>query len=123
MKKVNPQCFLTSIQNLFSKIPDFFRKGLNIPEIYFLHRKYSLATDTLDMLMHVSLEGVKSLKFNYNHAYAIWNNQKMLKNNHICIIKMITEIKEIELLTINKISGIYRIYRKSVALRPIKFRT
>ena len=36
----------------------------------------SLATDTLDMLMHISLEGPESKNFNYMRAYTIWNNQK-----------------------------------------------
>jgi hypothetical protein len=31
----------------------------------------SLATNTLDMLMHVSLEGPESKEFNYSHAYTI----------------------------------------------------
>ena len=36
----------------------------------------SLTTDTLDMLMRISLEGPDSSKFDYNRAYTIWNNQK-----------------------------------------------
>jgi len=36
----------------------------------------SLTTDILDMLMHISLEEPDSSKFDYNHAYTIWNNQK-----------------------------------------------
>ncbi len=36
----------------------------------------SLTTDTLDMLMCISLEGSDSSKFDYNRAYTIWNNQK-----------------------------------------------
>jgi len=35
-----------------------------------------LTTDTLDMLMRVSLEGAESSKFDYNRAYIIWSNQK-----------------------------------------------
>ena len=35
-----------------------------------------LATDTLDMLMRISLEGPESSKFDYNHAYVVWSNQK-----------------------------------------------
>lgn len=36
----------------------------------------SLATNRLDMLMRVSLEGAESSNFNYNRAYVIWSNQK-----------------------------------------------
>ncbi|CAB4390622.1 unnamed protein product [Rhizophagus irregularis] len=36
----------------------------------------SLATNTLDMLMCISLEGPESKEFNYNRAYTIWSNQK-----------------------------------------------
>ncbi|GES92036.1 zinc finger protein 862-like [Rhizophagus clarus] len=36
----------------------------------------SLATNTLDMLMRVSLEGPESKEFNYNRAYTIWSSQK-----------------------------------------------
>ncbi len=36
----------------------------------------SLTTDTLDMLMRISLEGPESSKFNYNRAYTIWSSQK-----------------------------------------------
>ncbi|CAI2173091.1 5491_t:CDS:2 [Funneliformis geosporum] len=36
----------------------------------------SLATDTLDMLMRVSLEGPESSKFDYDRAYIIWKSQK-----------------------------------------------
>ena len=36
----------------------------------------SLATNTLDMLIRISLEGSESSKFNYNRAYIIWSNQK-----------------------------------------------
>ena len=35
-----------------------------------------LKTETLDMLMRVSLEGPESFKFNYDRAYTIWSNQK-----------------------------------------------
>ena len=35
-----------------------------------------LATNTLDMLMRVSLKGLKSKNFNYMRAYTIWSNQK-----------------------------------------------
>jgi len=35
-----------------------------------------LATNTLDMLMRVSLEGPESKNFNYMRAYTIWSNQK-----------------------------------------------
>ena len=35
-----------------------------------------LKTETLDMLMRVSLEGPESSKFNYDRAYTIWSNQK-----------------------------------------------
>ena len=36
----------------------------------------SLTTDTLDMLMHISLKGPESSKFDYNHAYTIWSSKK-----------------------------------------------
>ena len=36
----------------------------------------SLATNTLDMLMRVSLEGPESKEFNYNRAYTIWSSKK-----------------------------------------------
>ena len=35
-----------------------------------------LTTETLDMLMRISLEGLESSKFDYNHAYIVWKNQK-----------------------------------------------
>ena len=35
-----------------------------------------LKTETLDMLMRVSLEGPESSKFNYDRAYTIWSSQK-----------------------------------------------
>jgi hypothetical protein len=35
-----------------------------------------LATDTLDMLMRISLEGSESAEFDYNRAYTIWNSLK-----------------------------------------------
>jgi len=36
----------------------------------------SLAINMLDILMRIFLEGSESSKFNYNHAYIIWSNQK-----------------------------------------------
>jgi Domain of unknown function (DUF4371)/hAT family C-terminal dimerisation region len=35
-----------------------------------------LMTNTLDMMMRISLEGPESSKFDYNRAFTIWNNQK-----------------------------------------------
>jgi hypothetical protein len=36
----------------------------------------SLATNILDMLMRIFLEGPESKEFNYSHAYTIWSSQK-----------------------------------------------